>query len=111
MMCGGLGNTRRLPMTELKPPGPERDKEIAILRGEAEPKPWSTDISVAFELWEEMKGASRYVKLYISDVKKSGIYMFFEGKTDNEGWKITHVGKDEADAISGAYIKWKTKGG
>lgn len=107
-------------MSEVKPVGVERDKQIAELRGDRQihednkyryyykDKPYSTDIATAFELWEEMKGASRYVKLYISDVKKSGIYMFFEGKTEDDDWKITHVGETEADAISGAYEKWRT---
>jgi hypothetical protein len=125
----------------MKPAGPERDREVAEVRGykvrEGETnykgnkrkikqmrimtkeKPYlksharwvplakySTDIAAAMELWEEMKGAG-YVKLeapFTSSLHGAVNCCFWP---KNKGM-FNIYGKTEADAISGAYLKWKT---
>jgi hypothetical protein len=132
----------------MKPAGPERDREIAEVRGFTVrevnvrgkfqyciprgpagygrgyprcPVPkWSTDIAAAMELWEEMKngrGDSIPLKKRVISVRLEynigyashpdgiiGVRIVMPG---DESDVINYRGKTEADAISGAYLKWK----
>lgn len=98
----------------MKPTGPERDRKIAKIRGEhyqctmtpherklKSIKPYSTNISAAMELWEEMKGAG---ELYLSydEETRCICHIWSGGNCIVEYWADT-----EADAISGAYLQWK----
>jgi hypothetical protein len=109
--------------------GPERDKYIAELRGEKctrlfieddpcnqdcklfwdnrcplpndyECKNWSTNRNDAWELWDEMKENLRQVELIYAPANFICVLYSYEWKS------IYFDGKDEADAISGAYIKY-----
>jgi hypothetical protein len=112
----------------ISPAGPERDKQIAKLRedegdcGSMEkcrwdksvcdnciPKPYSTDISCAMELWEEMVQAGLIV--YISESKDGAICTASEqvevqSHTYGTIERGEHMAEEKADAISGAYLKW-----
>jgi hypothetical protein len=119
---------------KIKPVGPERDKQIAELRGECQyywgipkynctladsyscscehfigstDKPYSTDIACAFELWEEMKGTGKVGIAYDNNsiAKEDGILCYY-GHGIHYG---DYIGASEADAISGAYVKWGGK--
>jgi hypothetical protein len=133
-------------VSELKPVGPERDKQIAELRGEYKcmhdmrprglppeaniadmceknsicwpthcfegvcliwkVKPYSTDISCAMELWEEMIESE--LQFYIDANKThSSVWMLDEGIGDRIMLNEV-VPYNLADAISGAYLKWKS---
>ncbi len=117
------------------PVGPERDKAILIAMGYKEvdaPKywhcdsesglvkyqgtdnedwicprcmlrPYSTDISCAMKLWEEMKEKSH--EMYI--IHRYGMVSCKVWSKNEPNPKFYFVGKTEADAISGAWLKWK----
>lgn len=68
-------------------------------------KPYSTDIACAMELWEEMKGAG--YNLELSFHNKWGIICRFVTKHPDNTVCFTAGGETEADAISGAWLKWK----
>ena len=114
----------------MKPAGIERDKQIAGLRGTLcshpymheigcqvkapsseicedkcgclfyQVKPYSTDISAAMELWEEIPQNSQMMK------NPDGVTVIVY-----TNWQIhkrlKYKGEDTADAISGAWLKWK----
>ena len=113
----------------MTPAGPERNKRIAELRGEEivcihrspthrtgcvyndicercfrfeSDKPYSTDISAAMELWDEMKewGKQSPDLLRLEFIPVIDACLCYIGQIGCEG-------KDEADAISGCYLKWK----
>jgi hypothetical protein len=115
----------------MKPAGADRDREIAEMRGdkpECIPEPWksnehaicsraiscdvctkkrdkpySTDIAAAFELWEEMKGDKDN-----HAIRLRGREGFMICSVDRPwGEEIGYQGETEADAISGAWLKWK----
>lgn len=109
----------------MKPAGIERDKQIAEMRGEVcafyvkkvvcasacespnecdHPliKPYSTDISAAMELWEEMKAAVLFVVL--CNPEKGDILCSVQ---DTHGEEYYAEAETESDAISGAWIRWK----
>lgn len=120
-------------MSELQPVGIERDKQIAELKGltvidvnqrgnrqyqyktgpggygkgfpRKKVPPYSTDISCAMELWEEMKGKFPSMHLSYMPDKSCRVYLKYE---DMRGPIIYEGGETEADAISGAYVKWRT---
>jgi len=107
----------------------ERDREIAEIRGECEhywgtreydctlcetykckcdqfagsiKKPYSTSIVHAMELWEEMKAEWGMPKLEVLHGNRAECSAWHEG--------IIYEGETEADAISGAWLKWKREG-
>ena len=123
----------------MKPAGPERDRGIAEVRGDegeerwscscggtmynkaqvhwhsrghsdeyivtqyTKHKPYSTDISAAMELWRDLpRGCTLYkgAKSFIVRIYKTNY---------PSRWECRHEGETEADAISGAYLKWKSK--
>ncbi len=71
-------------------------------------KPYSTDIATAMELWEEMKAAG--VMLTLQYHKNSGIGCRLS-LTNEEAFfdraSMSSYAETEADAISGAWLKWK----
>ena len=115
---------------EMIPAGPERDKVIAELRGECAHealakvvdshdyydchkcskmflpyknyiKPYSTGIATSMELWEEMKGAGATLTLECEETWVQVIAVFGNHPT------ARGAAETEADAISGAWLKWK----
>jgi hypothetical protein len=94
---------------EIKPAGPERNKQIAVLRGEDKPiydeqaQTWYIPdkdyrkIEHAFELWEKMKAAGFTITL---DSHKTGESECFVN--DRPG--VEYTDETEADAISGAWL-------
>ena len=106
-------------------PGPARDREIAVLRGDDciadveeigcrgnctvcdnwAYKPYSTDISAALELWGEMKASGKAVEL--SSHSEWGMICRF---VSDKPTIYSASGETEADAISGAYLKWRNEG-
>ena len=106
----------------MTPVGPERNKRIAEMiygnasialdgktvlvnkepdrdghYGSSHAPNWSTDISAAMKLWDEMKES--YKVQLIADGPIS-IYCLLTQS-------IRYLGETEADAISGCYLKWK----
>jgi hypothetical protein len=90
------------------PAGPERDKRIAELRGvyfgnvlmQSE---WSTDAPTALELFKEMPEGT------CLEITKNG---FTCGKIYDHGIACTwcewaHEAPTIADAVSGAWLKWR----
>jgi hypothetical protein len=115
-------------MPELKPCGVERDKQIAELRGDKKLqhmtmfagrpekvdwyyKPYSTDIATAMELWEEMKGANLRPSLtvYTSDDGEHKLACEARLIADKPITRWREIGETEADAISGAWLKWRAE--
>lgn len=131
----------------MKTAGPERDREVAIARNDCcvngvyvalctpciptipecdggctEPKPYSTDITAAMELWEEMF-TPQFHNLCVWDIHVSGFcpsqsnpkhYFSANIKNKHDQFKyrtgnVRHATVNEAmaDAISGAYLKWR----
>ena len=64
-------------------------------------KPYSTDIATAMELWEEMKGAGNPPYLICSGAGYVECYLHINGE------QLVHTAGTEADAISGAYLRWR----
>ena len=76
-------------------------------------KPYSTDIACAFELWEEMKGAIRNSSASVLRLNIDTIsYLICCTVLESHMGKPSKLGKclaeTEADAISGAWLKWKS---
>lgn len=120
------------------PAGIERDKQVAELRGDDRvcgfdtcaymmspahdcddcqyliDKPYSTDISCAMELWEEMKqgGCNLYLHYNAADAAPKSI-RGIAVEVIKPSYKINDLewvkGETEADAISGAWLKWKER--
>jgi hypothetical protein len=84
--------------TECGMESPETCKDRQVY----DPKPYSTDISCAMELWEEMKGAGLFIVL--CNPEKGDILCSVQ---DTHGEEYYHEGETEADAISGCFLKWK----
>ncbi len=66
-------------------------------------KPYSTSIAHAMELWDEMKEAGEHPCL---GVRVDG-WIFCNTMTDRLKVENDTIGENEADAISGAWLKWK----
>jgi hypothetical protein len=100
---------------EIKPAGVERDRQIAEIRGDGQPiyRPYSTDITAAMELWEEMVVKGAYYLIKTRKLSRRGnVYrvrimrenaLLFTG-ADTEG-----LNKAMAAAISGAWMRWREK--
>jgi hypothetical protein len=73
-------------------------------------KPYSTDIAAAFELWEEMKAWARK-QPHAYDGEIASIQAEMEGTLCILWTELTtpiyYRAETEADAISGAWLKWK----
>ena len=129
---------------EVKPAGPERDREIAEIKypdmeyveqnhrgvmmgfmrdpnikkgyGYGNPrhkvKPYSTSIAHAMELWEEMKGAVKessigQLSLELNTTSFLINCQIIETHINKPTKHVNHKGNTEADAISGAWLKWR----
>ena len=79
----------------MNPAGFERNYDISAMRGDINVRDYSTDISAAMELLQEMRDTGNYDALELV-------------KTALLRWATSH---EEAEAlpgeISGAYLKWK----
>jgi hypothetical protein len=108
------------------PAGRERDKKIAELLGwlhyedylpgasydnpknglinteTTEVRKWSTNRNDAFELWDIMK---KECDIYFNVNENAEYEILLD--VDLPITPISYLGKDEADAISGAFIKYK----
>jgi hypothetical protein len=69
--------------------------------------PYSTDIRYAMELWEEMKAANAILELCTTGgYKNTGIAC----KVYIAGKMFLYKAETEAEAIAGAYLKWREDG-
>ncbi len=89
---------------EVKPIGKERDYQIHEIRNPESPPyeapPYSTSLTDAWPLWEEMKVTG----LLCLNVGREETEVILPFRTTGG---IYYKGKDEADAISGAWVMWK----
>lgn len=75
-------------------------------------KPYSTSIVHAMELWEEMKANIKdssigLLSLKIATTSILIVCEMFESHINNPSVLARHQAETEADAISGAWLKWK----
>lgn len=70
-------------------------------------KPYSTDIATAMTLWEEMKGEALMLALDYAKSSKIKCIFFEDSSVDVYYHENCET---EADAISGAWLKWKQGG-
>lgn len=109
---------------EVKPVGRERDvqiwnlkfpqkifliKEITEYLDEWVVPHYSTSLTDAWELWEEMKKSIFTMQLIGTRNKRTQVAIgdHWNGKRDTPITFKAWLGQDEPDAISGAWVMWK----
>jgi hypothetical protein len=93
----------------------EAHEPLYMLFKKDKPKAWMPDYSTnrndAWELWDIMKENGARVRLVINAIDSNGVFIIIESIRYQSVYfgvfrDVSYTGKDEADAISGAFIKY-----